>query len=56
MERLDDQDVRKVTKVAGHSAGITLPIELVRQLGWKIKQKVTVRRQGKKLVVEDWKK
>ena len=52
----DERDVRKLGE-RGEGVGLTLPIELVRKLGWKVKQKVTVKRFGKnRLVVEDWKK
>jgi bifunctional DNA-binding transcriptional regulator/antitoxin component of YhaV-PrlF toxin-antitoxin module len=34
---------------------LTLPIEHIRALGWKDKQKVVVTRRGSKLVIEDWK-
>ncbi len=37
------------------SISLTLPIEYVRELGWKDKQKVVVSKRGKKLVIEDWK-
>ena len=41
--------------MGGKSVGITLPIEVVRQLGWRLKRKVTVKRFGKKrIVIEDW--
>jgi len=50
-----ERNVRKLGKESQTSVGVTLPIELVRQLGWHIKQKVTVRKWGKnKLIVEDW--
>ena len=52
--RSDERDVRKIG-TRGDGVGLTLPIELVRKLGWKVRQKVTVRLSGKKLVVEDWK-
>ncbi len=37
-------EIRKLTKLGGKSIGLTLPIELVRELGWKEKQRVTVKR------------
>jgi hypothetical protein len=39
-----DKSIRKLTKVGGKSIGLTLPIELVRELGWREKQRVTVKR------------
>lgn len=54
--RIEQRSIRNLTKVAGHSFGITLPVEIVRKLGWRSRQKLTVTPKGKKLVVKDWKK
>lgn len=35
---------------------VTIPIEYIRELKWRERQKVTVRKSGKKLIIEDWKK
>lgn len=51
-----DKDVRKLTKVGGHSIAVTLPIELVRELGWRERQKVVVKKRGKGIIIEDWEK
>ncbi len=37
------------------SISLTLPIEYIRELGWKDKQKVVVSKRGTKLIIEDWK-
>ena len=53
--KIHNRNIRKITKLAGGSSyGITLPIEMVRELKWKERQKVTVKKVGKKLIVEDW--
>lgn len=44
---------RKLTKMGNRSLGLTLPIELVRSLGWKEKQNVIVKKMGGALVVRD---
>ena len=54
-KKTGDKSVRKLTKIGGKSIGLTLPIELVRELGWKEKQKVTVKRVRGGLVIRDWK-
>lgn len=54
--KLEDKNIRKLTKVGKQSIAVTIPIEFVRELGWREKQNVTVKKQGKKLVIEDWKK
>ncbi|MFH0712590.1 MAG: hypothetical protein V2A55_01935 [Candidatus Jorgensenbacteria bacterium] len=52
-----EKNIRKITKIAsGGSFGITLPIEMVRKLKWRERQKVVVTLRGKKVIVEDWSK
>lgn len=51
----EEREVRKLGK-SGDSVGLTVPIELLRDLGWRVKQKVTVRKWGNKLLISDWKK
>ena len=50
-----EQNVRNITQNKTGTYQMSLPIELVRELKWKNHQKVVVKRQGNKLVVEDWK-
>lgn len=51
---VNSKEIRKLTKLGGKSIGLTLPIELVRELGWKEKQKVLVKRVRGGVVVRDW--
>jgi len=51
-----NKNIRKLTKVGGLSLSVTLPIEIVREMKWREKQKVTVRKSGQKIIIEDWKK
>jgi len=53
--KLGEQNIRKLTKAGGKSIAVTIPIEFVRKLGWKEKQKVRVDLQAKKLIIKDWK-
>ena len=55
-KHMKDKNIRKLTRIAKRSIGITLPIELVRELGWREKQKVVVKKRGNGLLIEDWKK
>jgi len=55
-KKLKDKNIRKLTKIGGKCIGLTLPIEIVRKLKWRERQKVVVRLRGKKLTIEDWKK
>ena len=48
--------IRKLTRIAKSSIGLTLPIDMVRRLGWKERQKVVVSSFGRHLIIKDWKK
>ncbi|MCK5510978.1 AbrB/MazE/SpoVT family DNA-binding domain-containing protein [Candidatus Parcubacteria bacterium] len=55
--KLKDKNIRKLTRMGGgRSMGLTLPVEILRELGWRKKQKVVVKRTGKRIVIEDWKR
>jgi len=54
--KLKNRNIRKLTRVGDKSIGLTLPIEIVRQLKWREKQKVVVKKIGKRVVIEDWEK
>jgi len=51
-----ERNLRKLTKSGNGSIGLTLPIELVRELGWREKQKMVVKRVRGGVLVKDWKK
>ena len=51
-----DKSTRKLTKVGGHSIAVTVPIELIRELGWRERQKVTVKKRGNEILITDWEK
>lgn len=48
-------NIRKLTKIGRKSIGLTLPIEVVRKLGWKERQKVVVKKIKGGLQIRDWK-
>ena len=53
---LEDRNIRKLTRTGGgKSISVTLPIEYIRQLGWRDRQKVVIKKSGQKLIIEDWK-
>jgi len=55
--KLEDRNVRKLTRTgSGKSISVTLPIEIVRALKWRDKQKVVVTKRGKGILIKDWKK
>lgn len=39
---------------AGMSYMVTLPKEMVKELGWRERQKVTIEKDGDQLVITDW--
>ena len=53
-QRIGSENIRKVTRVGVGSYCITIPIEYMRELGWRERQKVVVQKKGKKLIIEDW--
>jgi len=54
--KTEDRNIRKIARIGSSSLGITLPIEILRELKWKKFQKVIVKKSGKKIIIEDWKK
>lgn len=55
--KLSERNIRKLTRSGrGASLGLTLPIEMVRKLKWRERQKVVVKLRGKSITISDWKK
>lgn len=53
----EEDHIRNLTKIGGGSSyAITIPIEAIRELGWKEKQKLTVKRRGDTIVIAEMKK
>jgi len=48
--------IRKVTRVGKRSLSVVIPADIIKEMGIREKQKVTVKRSGKKIIIEDWKK
>ncbi len=47
--------VRHLTKIAGGTSyALVIPMDYVKNLGWKDRQKLVVRKYGKRLIIEDW--
>ncbi len=54
--KIEDRNIRNLQKTAGGSTYIvSLPIEVVRELGWKAKQKLVVKKYGDGILIKDWK-
>ena len=54
--RKNDKIVRKITKTGKYTYYVTIPSDYIDELGWRLKQKVVVKKIGKKIIIEDWKK
>jgi len=54
--KLANKNTRKITRVGKTSLAVTLPKEMVTELGWREKQKVTVTRVRGGIIIRDWKK
>lgn len=56
VRKSEDKNIRKLAKIGNNSVGLTLPVEMIRELGWKSKQKVIVKRIHGGVEIKDWKK
>ncbi len=53
--KLSKRHIRNLLKLGGGTSyGISLPKEEIEDLGWRAKQKLTVMRYGKGLLIRDW--
>ena len=52
--KLDEENVRKLTRVGKTSLAVTLPKAITKKLGWKERQKVVVKLSGKNIIIKDW--
>jgi len=58
-KKLEERNIRKLAKVGGNKTySLTLPIEAIREFGWKEGQKVVVEVDKKKqrFIIRDWKR
>lgn len=51
----NDRNIRKITK-NGTSHSVSIPVEILKELGWREKQKVVVKKIRGGLQIKDWKK
>lgn len=56
VRKQEEKNIRKLTKIGRKSVGLTLPIEMVRALGWRERQKVKVKVERGRVIISDWKK
>ncbi|MFX0138247.1 MAG: hypothetical protein ACFFDN_31690 [Candidatus Hodarchaeota archaeon] len=54
--KINEKNIRKLTRMGGgRSIGITIPLEMIKKLGWRERQKVVVALSGKNILIKDWK-
>ena len=47
--------VRHLTKIAGGTSyALVIPMKYVKELGWRDRQKLVIRKYAKRLIIEDW--
>ena len=52
----EERAIRSLTRSSAGSYLVTLPIEYIKTLKWKSKQKVVVKLFSDRIVIKDWKK
>ena len=52
---LEDRNIRKISKSGKGSHYVTIPVEFIRKLRWRERQKVVVEKRGENLLIKDWK-
>lgn len=53
-----NKNIRKLTRIGKRSYGITLPIDVVREFGWRERQKLQLKisKRAKEIRIRDWEK
>ena len=56
--KLENRNVRYLRKTVRGSYFVTLPVEFIRGLSWKRRQKIRIDidKRRKRLIIKDWKK
>lgn len=54
--KIENRNIRSLTKVSGGTSyGVTIPMEYIRKLGWRSKQKLEVKLYQDWIIIRDWK-
>lgn len=54
--KISEKNIRQLTRLGKTSLSITIPRDLVIELGWRENQKMVVKKRGKVITIEDWSK
>lgn len=55
MKKYSNKNIRKITQTGRGSHYVVIPKEMMKELGWKERQKVVVKIERKKIIISDWK-
>jgi bifunctional DNA-binding transcriptional regulator/antitoxin component of YhaV-PrlF toxin-antitoxin module len=54
--KIEESHIRSLTKVSGGTSyTVTIPMEYIRKLKWRAKQKLEVKLSGERIIINDWK-
>lgn len=53
---MKDKSTRKLMMTGNYSYIVSIPREIIAELGWRKKQKLVVTREGNVIIIRDWKK
>jgi antitoxin component of MazEF toxin-antitoxin module len=53
--RIEDENIRSLTKVGGSSYAVTIPRSYIRKLKWKERQKLEVKLYKDRIIIRDLK-
>lgn len=56
VRKQEEKNIRKITRVGKTSLAVTLPVEMTRELGWREKQRVVVKRIKGGVAIRDQRK
>ena len=52
--KTSENNIRKLVKLGKTSLAVTIPKDILIELGWQEKQKLVVKKRGKGILIEDW--
>ncbi len=54
MKKYSNDNVRKLSKTGSNSYYVVIPKELIKDLHWQERQKLKIKKSGKRIIIEDW--
>ena len=54
MKKYSNDNVRKLSKTGSESYYVVIPKEFIKDLNWQERQKLKVKKSGKRIIIEDW--